>query len=42
MFEAVKQSVTLGATELDLVAAAEEVSHRHGFGEQSKCAFITM
>ena len=32
MFEAVKQSVTLGATELDLVAAAEEVSRRHGFG----------
>ena len=32
MFDAVKQSVELGATELQLVAAAEEVSRRHGFG----------
>ena len=32
MFDAVKQSIELGATELDLVAAAEAVSRRHGFG----------
>tara|TARA_Y100000589_G_scaffold263971_1_gene254568 strand:- start:5225 stop:6499 length:1275 start_codon:yes stop_codon:yes gene_type:complete len=32
MFDAVEQSITIGATELDIVAAAEAVSRRCGFG----------
>ena len=32
MFEAVKQSISIGATELDIVAAAEAVSRQSGFG----------
>ena len=32
MFDAVRDTVKHGATELELVAAAEEVSRRHGFG----------
>ena len=32
MFDAVKQSISIGATELDIVAAAEAVSRQSGFG----------
>ena len=32
MFEAVEDSIKIGATELEIVASAEEVSRRNGFG----------
>ena len=32
MFDAVESTISEGVTELELVAAAEEVSRRHGFG----------
>ncbi len=32
MFEAVEKSIKIGATELEIVASAEEVSRRNGFG----------
>ena len=32
MFESVEKSIKIGATELEVVASAEEVSRRNGFG----------